>query len=167
MRLEKLSAMAELVSAIAIVVTLGYLAIQTQQNTTAVQAEVRQSMLANDLELLFRQMEYPHVASGEYAARDLTSDEEVQLISWLTVFVRVRENQWLQYKNGVIDEKSWATYRSPIRNVLSQEFSRHFWEVRSAAGEFDSGFVDDINSLLANTPIRRPTSFREALGLNE
>ena len=53
------SAIAELVSSIAILATLAYLAIQTQQNTQALQASVRQSMLTEDRELLYKQMDYP------------------------------------------------------------------------------------------------------------
>jgi len=41
----KWSAIAEVFGAVAIVVTLGYLAIQTQPNMAAVQASVRLSML--------------------------------------------------------------------------------------------------------------------------
>ena len=58
-KLEKLSALAELVSAIAILVTLGYLAIQTQQNTAAIQASVRQAMLSDDMELIHQLIDYP------------------------------------------------------------------------------------------------------------
>ena len=64
MKLEKLSSLAELVSAIAIVVTLGYLVIETQQNTAAVLASVRQAMLENDLELIRMIVDYPIVFTG-------------------------------------------------------------------------------------------------------
>ena len=55
----KWSAVAEIVSSIAILVTLGYLAIQTSQNT---QACIRQSMLTDEREMLFKQMDYPFVS---------------------------------------------------------------------------------------------------------
>jgi hypothetical protein len=167
MKLERLSALAELISAVAIVVTLGYLAVQTRQNTAATQAAVRQSMVVEDRELLFKQMEFPFVAAGEYNGRELTRDQRVQLISFLVAMVRVRENQWLQYQNGVIDEATWATYRVPLLIILSQPFSRRWWQIRSEAGEFTEGFVNDVNELLADTPIQTPTSMFEALGLED
>ncbi len=104
MKLKKISALAELISAIAIVVTLAYLALETHQNTIAVQATIRQSMLAEDRELVFKQMDYPFVAPWLYGSRQLTDVEKTQLASWLIVFIRGRENQWLQYRAGVIDE---------------------------------------------------------------
>ncbi len=166
MKIEKLSAIAELVSAVAIVVTLGYLAVETQQNTAAIQATVRQEMLASDLEILLYQMEYPHVMPGAYGGRELTADEEGQLMSWLIAFIRIRENHWLQYQNGVIDEATWASYRAPIASVLSQQFSRAFWEARTGAGRFDPGFVNDVNSLLADIPVQSFTTAREAFGID-
>ena len=164
MKLERLSALAELVSAVAILVTLGYLAIQTRQNTAAVQASVRQSMIADDRELLFQQMAFPHVAPGEYN-RDLTAEEEVQVISWLIAFIRVRESHWLQYQNGVVDEATWATYRAPLAIILSQPMSRLYWDTQSEAGQFDPGFVRDVNGFLADTPVETSRSMSEAIGL--
>ena len=48
MNWTKASAMAEILSSIAILVTLIYLAIEIQQNTDATQAEIRQSTLESD-----------------------------------------------------------------------------------------------------------------------
>ena len=143
---------------------LGYLAVQTQQNTAAIQASVRQSMIADDRELLFQQMEFPHVAPGEYN-RELTAEEEVQLISWLIAFIRVRESHWLQYQNGVVDEATWATYRAPLAIILSQPLSRLYWDTQSKAGQFDPGFVADIDSFRADTQVQNSGSMSEAVGL--
>lgn len=165
MKIEKLSAIAEIVSAVAIVVTLGYLALETQQNTAALQATVRQEMLSSDLQILIKQIDYPHVMPGAYGGRELTADEEGQLMSWLIAFIRIRENHWLQYQNDVIDEATWATYRAPIASVLSQQFSRSFWQARTADGRFDPGFVSDVNSLLADIPVQSFTTTREAFGM--
>jgi len=155
MKLEKLSAMAELVSSVAIVVTLGYLAIQTQQNTTAIQANVRQAMLADERELLFKQMDYPFVSpTNGYDGRELTREEQVQLDSWTLAFLRVRENQWLQFQNGVIDEATWDTYRFAIPYVLTTENGRSLWEARSVRGEFDDGFIRNVDELLAESPVQ-------------
>ena len=167
MNLEKVSTIAELVSAIAIVVTLGYLAIETQQNTNAVMASIRQAMLAEDRELLFQQMEYPHVAPGLYGAKQLTDEEKVQLASWLVVFVRGRENQWLQYQSGVIDKTTWEVYRTPLRNVLLNEPAKSFWRIRSQRSEFAQGFVEDVNQFLSSAPVQSGRSLDQSLGFIE
>lgn len=166
MKLEKLSALAELVSAVAIVVTLGYLAVQTQQNTTAVQASVRQAMLVDDLGLIQMQLDNPILITGRSGAADLSDDELVRLGTNLLGLFRTRENQWLQYQNGVIDERTRRTYQTAIPAVLSTEFMRSWWRNRSQRGEFDESFVIVVNNLLGKHPLPPATSIRESLGFD-
>ena len=61
MKLEKLSAMAELVSSVAIVVTLIYLAVQTQQTNIALHAASREATMMADVTMLAAAMENPEV----------------------------------------------------------------------------------------------------------
>lgn len=164
MNLTKVSAVAEIVSSVAIVVTLVYLAIQTQQSALAVQASVRQGMLDSDRALLFLQVENPDIAIARDTNSDLTDEDAVRLASYLIATVRVRENQWLQYQNGVIDERTWLTYSSPILAVFSTERTRSWWRNRSSSGEFDQGFVDMVDQLLLDNPLRPARSLKEALG---
>lgn len=166
MKLEKLSALAELVSAVAILVTLGYLAIQTQQNTAAVQATVRQAMLVDDLGLIQMQLDYPILLTGRSGDADLSDDELVRLHANLLGLFRTRENQWLQYQNGVIDERTWRTYQTAIPAVLSTEFMRSWWRNRSPRGEFDEGFVTVVDKLLEVHPLRPAKSIRESMGFD-
>ena len=166
MKLEKLSAAAELVSSIAIVVTLGYLAIQTRQNTTAIQATVRQAMLADDLEIIRQQLDYPSATPARFGGSDLTDEELIQLNSTLLALVRVRENQWLQHQNGVIDEQTWLTYRTALTAVFSTEFTRSWFRNRADRGEFDPEFVDMVNEFFSHNPPRPGQSVRETLGFD-
>lgn len=164
MKLEKLSAIAELVSSIAIVVTLGYLAIQTSQNTQAIQANVRQAMLNDDRELLFQAMEYSSTFTQMIRGEELTDEQLYELSAYFVGSMRVRENQWLQYRNGVIDEQTWLTYQQPIAIMLSNEFSRTWWRNRSETGEFDAGFVEMVNDLLAARPVMPVSTVAESVG---
>ena len=166
MKLEKLSALAELVSAIAIVVTLGYLAIQTQQNTAAVQASVRQTMLQDDMELIRQLSDYQFMYTGRSGDGELSDEDLVRLHTNILSLVRSRENQYLQYVNGVIDERSWRTYHSAIPAVLSTDFSRSWWKNRTGRGEFDEGFVSAVTSILDSNPPRPAQTVRESLGFD-
>ena len=164
MKLEKLSALAELVSAIAIVVTLGYLAIQTQQNTAAVQASVRQAMLQDDLDLLRMLSDYPIMYTGRSGDSQLSDEDLVRLHVNMLSLIRSRENQYRQYLNGVIDERSWRTYQAALPAVFSTDFSRSWWRNRGGRGEFDEGFVAIVNDILTSSPTRPVQSVRESLG---
>ena len=166
MKLEKLSAAAELVSSVAIVVTLGYLAVQTRQNTAAIQATVRQAMLADDLEIIRQQLDYPGTTTARFGGPVLTDEELIRLNSTLLALVRVRENQWLQHQNGVIDEQTWLTYRTALTAVFSTEFTRSWFRNRAERGEFDQEFVEMVNELFASNPPRPGRSVRETLGFD-
>jgi len=166
MKLEKLSALAELVSAIAIVATLGYLAVETQQNTAAVQASVRQAMLEGDLELIRQLLDYPLLFTKRSGDAELTDEDLVRIHAFVLGIIRSRENQWLQYQNGVIDERSWRTYRSAILGALSSDFTRSWWRNRANRGEFDEGFITTVNKLLEENPPRPAQSIRDSLGFD-
>lgn len=146
MKLERLAAIAEIASSIAVVATLGYLAVQTRQNSLAIQATVRQAMLAEDRALLFKQMDYPFVRPGAYDSETLSEEQQGQLASWLTAFSRGRENQWIQYRNGVLDEATWSSYAIAIPIVYEPVFAREYWHANSY--QYQPGFVEYVNDLL-------------------
>ena len=150
----------------AVVVTLVYPAVQTQQNTTAIQASIRQAVLTDDRELLLSQIEFPIVVTGRSGGDDLTDDYPVRVAANLVAFVRVKENQWLQFQNGVIDDQTWSTYKAAIPMVLSTEFCRSWWRNRSGEGEFNEGFVAMVNAALENHPDANGVQLRERLGFD-
>ena len=165
MSLTKISALAEIVSSVAILVTLVYLAIEMRQNTVATQGVIRQEMLADDRELILTAIEFPITQSGRFHdLSELSDDEIVQLGSFLIAFTRSRESQWLQYQNGVIDETTWYGYREALKTVLSSELTRSWWLNRISRGEYDQGFVDNVNELLADAPIIEVRSMSEQMG---
>ena len=147
----KWSAIAEVVSSVAILLTLMYLAIQTQQNTDAIQGSVRQAMLSEDRESVYKVIDYPFLNQRT----GLTEEQKVQLSHYLIAFLRMRENHWLQYQNGVLDEATWKAYRAPLVVVIfSSEFGRTLWQLYSELGIFDSGFVDSTNAWVAGLKIQ-------------
>jgi len=157
MKLDRMSAVAEIVSSMAILGTLVYLAVQTAQNTAAVQASTRQAMLAEDRELIALRLEYGVNLLMTREVGSLSDDERDRLSSWLVVFIRNRENQWLQLQSGGIDEETWRTYSGAIAPILSYEITRPWWTERSSRGEFDPGFRNYVNGLLSETPVQRLT----------
>jgi len=162
MNWTKLSAMAEILSSVAILVTLVYLAIQTQQSADAIQANTRQAILDADQQFLIKVMEYPEIYTSQFKPA-LTDEEKVRLGAYLILFVRMRENNWLQYRNGVLDEVTWDSYRSSIVQVLSDSTSRGWWQ-NYAIGRraFDSEFVSLVNELLADTPVQERSMLIQA-----
>ncbi len=164
MNLTKASALAEIISSVAILITLAYLVLETHQNTVAIQGTIRQAMLAEDRELLLKRIDYPFLSIETRDVAGLNDNEKIQVSNWLIAFTRTRENHWLQYQNGVIDEATWSSYLAPYVNVMSMEPSRAWWRVRVARRAYDQGFIDYIDGILAETPIRPVQSISEDTG---
>ena len=167
MNWQALGTIAEIIGALVLVATVMYLAIQTRQHTLAVQASVRQAMLAEDRELLFKQMDFPFTAFPMYEKRELSDDQLVQLASYLMALMRSRENYWLQYRSGGIDEATWDTFRMPVQISISSPIGRTLWNNLCAGGMFNAGFVNAINRHLEEDTLPDPVTVRQLLGLDE
>lgn len=155
---SKWSAVAEIISSIAILVTLIYLSIQTQQNTAAIQANTRQTMITTDLEALKAGMDYPSALVHMRTSENISDEEKNRIVTWLIMLVRTREYQWFQYKNGLLDKQAWEAYLSGISSNLSFPRTRKWWN-HVANNYFDHEFVDEVNRYLANKPVTRNFSY--------
>ena len=154
MNWTKVSAAAEIISSLAILITLLYLVVEIGQNTTSLQANARQEILDQDADFLMSRVNNPKLARLPDKP-DLTDDEIQQLANHTLVFVRMRENAWLQYKSGALDEATWASYRRAIPNVLHNQRMRTWWQRAVVDREvLDPGFIAMVNELLSNEPLR-------------
>ena len=145
-------------SSVAIVVTLAYLAIQTQQNTRALQASARQASLDSELGVLYKAMEYPILYAGpeggpgrliELSAPGYTREDIIRIILWEVATIRARENYWLQYRDGALDAETWESYRSVlVQRIRGSERTRKVWELY--ANQFDPDFAAEVNSYVSD-----------------
>lgn len=153
----KWSAISEILGAIAIVATLMYLAIQTEQlseqtrqNTEALQAGARQAALDAELGLLHAMIENPILygtPDDDFALDGYDDIDGRRAAAWQLAFFRTRENFWIQHQYGVLDARIWESYRSVlVENLQDQEPARQIWQ--SASDQFDQRFVDEVNSYL-------------------
>jgi hypothetical protein len=152
MNWTKASAIAEILSSIAIVVTIGYLAVEIKQNAEATRAEIRQEILASDQQLLEMLIDDPKLSLIWYR-EDLTDEEKTRLGYFLITHLRMRENNWLQYQNGILDEESWRIYSRSLITVLSGRQTRKWWSGFGVERLFDSEFIAAVNELIANQPV--------------
>lgn len=164
MDLTTLSAIAQIVGSAAILITLAYLAIQTRQNTVAIRGATRYSALEGELVILNLLMEHPLVMRGVLGDLTDTSEEEViRLSALLRSVIRTREIHWFQYRNHVIDETTWQSYRNALGALLSSEVTRPWWENVSARSPWAPDFIAHMNDYLAGVPIEN-TSIKQWAG---
>jgi hypothetical protein len=142
MSIQDWAALGEIVNSIAILITLIYLAVQTRQNTAAVQSSVRHTMVQEDRESLRMVIDYPTLNKRN----NLTEEEETRLQAYLVHFLRARENHYLQYRNGVLDKATWVSYRNALFPVVfSSPYGRALWNSPIVRADFDRGFQESID----------------------
>ena len=152
MNWTKASAVAEILSSVAILITLVYLVVEIQQNAEATQAETRQAILDSDQQYLELYIDSPELSVLQFKA-DLSDEERIRLSYLLITFVRMRESNWLQYENGTLDEVTWRAYQGSIVAVLSAPQARRWWQNFGVERIFDSEFISLVDELLANQPL--------------
>jgi hypothetical protein len=149
MKLEKWALIAEIVSAIAIVLSLIFVGLQVRQgteetaaNSKALEATVRESMLNADLSILQSLLPY-----GNMAASPTTPEEMARQTAFAYMLGRTRENYWKQHENGMLDDESYLSYRETfLRLLVRSDFALQVWEENNPY--LVPGFVAEINGEL-------------------
>ena len=152
MNWTKASAVAEILSSVAILITLIYLVVEIQQNAEATQADTRQAILDSDQQYLELLIESPELHLLQFKP-DLSDEERIRLSYLLTTFVRMRESNWLQYENGTLDDMTWQAYRLSLVAQISYPRTRIWWQNFGVERIYDSEFISLVNELLANQPL--------------
>ena len=128
MNWEAIGAIGEIIGAIAVVVSVLYLAFQIRQNTQATQGATiqgvtdtiqRENRWSSDLgEVFLKAIESPDTISKV---------EAFQVGEWLTAAMSARQNEYLQYRRGLIDKEMWEASRGIIQTIMSIRFCRDWW----------------------------------------
>lgn len=161
MKIEKLAAVSEIVSSICIVLTLIYLAVQTnhmseqteqmalqyRQTTDAILATSRQETMSADIAMIAAMIGTPEAWSNiDRPFAELTQTEQAQARNVYAGLLRIREYAWFQYKNGILDEATLRTYLNPLPRWIARASGGELWERHSV--ELDPEFVSYVNALI-------------------
>ena len=156
MNWEAIGAIAELLGALGVIVSLIYLAAQIRQNTRSACSASFQVAAAEAGQI------YRVIAENSEAARvfrigmqeptRLDSDEMVRFVSLLASMFRGYENMFVQYQNRKVDEASWAAWRTSMVTALESPGGSCFWEARGRS------FRQDFQRLVAESA---PENFPE------
>ncbi len=145
MNRTNLSALADIVGSIGVVVTLIYVAMQTErlarqtkQNTVAIVSNSRQQSLNAELQLLRMIVDYPVTGLSYEAATDQDGLRRQRAVD--LAFFRIREQQWFQFRDDQLDQATWQSYSNPR---IAQR-----WKQSSSIG-YAPRFVSAVNEALA------------------
>ena len=135
MKLEKWALLAEIVSGVAIVVTLIVLIFETNANTGATLAANRQSIASRAEAILFRQTDpaLARVIAKVVQGSDLDEVESIIYFGFLHGRMRNVEEAYLQYLEGNLSRQYWETRLNAALANLQTQYSREvFYEAITA-----------------------------------
>ena len=127
MKLSKLNEWLSLAANIGVIAGIFFLVIEIQQNTDAQLVASRQQMLEADLSIIDDLMENPEFLL-EANNPDISDTDYTKLRMYWVKSLRSREYAWIQYRDGLMDDKTWESYFKPIENTFSTGRGKEYIE---------------------------------------
>jgi hypothetical protein len=153
--LSDLADIAEIAGAIAVVVSLVYLAIQVRQNTDSVRSATLQANTALWSSLLSGLAERGTVeayAAGLSGSKDISPMQYTQFFLLCRGLFAAFENQHYQFRRGVLDRETYEGYERAIsEQLLAFPGFRMWWE--QSRSVFSPPFVAHVDEMIRRTPV--------------
>jgi len=131
MDLQTFVAMAQIVSALAVTLTLIAVIVSLRQNTRSQKALVVDSLAAAITSINVPAMESPFLGSAlSKATADWASanrEERIVAHYFLFSLFKLLENAWYQQKAGILDQAHWLGWESLLRKYYHAEGVRRVW----------------------------------------
>jgi len=141
-KLEAVNALAQLIAAIGVIVSLFYLAAQIRQNTRSMRAVVVDSLAHSLVDLLGPHAQNPEslrafsvVTENWNAASD---EDRARTLPFIFATFKLFENAWFQQRQGTLDREQWEGWDAYIRIYYHRPGVKTWWTMRRAA--FAAGF---------------------------
>lgn len=153
MNWDAISAIAEIIGAAAVVVTLAYLAVQVRQNTRMNASAIRQSFYDYTARQMLHGTDSPEFGvlldKAGMTDTELSNDERIQILRFFQAVFVGYQGAYFQYRHNALHADDWATCRALLRSfwlLPGAETSRQ-WEQFKAGGFFDEEFVAEVEKL--------------------
>jgi hypothetical protein len=152
MNWEAIGAIGEIAGALAVIATLGYVAIQIRQNTAALNSSSRQALVDNDRYSLIAALENADLLEKLGREEPLSPQDQIRYTSIWVLDLRNRELEYFQYKAGALDEAAWTSYQQTLHYTFGTERDRLWW-AKVGRESFDRDFVAMVDEFIADAPL--------------
>lgn len=148
-----IGAVADLGGAIAVVVSLVYLAVQIRDNTRSSRSATRQSIVDSivAINMIWPQSEsFTQVLADHVAGKQLPHHQALQLSGFCYAYLRCWENVHFQYRNGMLSDEDWSGFRQNVKALLQVKAFQDFWKREHKV--FTEAFQSEVRRLLDEIP---------------
>ena len=155
LRLSDWANIAEVVGALAVVLSLIYVGIQVRDNTEAVRASNRQQLVDRAHSATNNAATSPELAAaiaklsrGEM----LTPAEHVQYSFFVRAMLYDVQEAYLLYREGRLDERYWKTRSALFSAYMEQSLAQEVYSRDKGQGVLHQDFVTWADSVLQENP---------------
>lgn len=152
MNWDAIGAVGEIAGAIAVVLSLIYLATQIRQSTRESQATSRDNVSKGISDVMMRIAADPETTElygqGLMNPADLTDSETRRFDMLMYATFESFESAYSQWQRGVLAGEDWHKWKSTIGTYMSQPGCQSFW-VR-ASGNFTPSFIEYVETVERN-----------------
>ncbi len=129
MNWEAISAISEIVGAIAVVISLIYVAAQIRQNTKMMRSAAKQSLTEASQNFIYtaidKSEEWVKLTTGDDPS---TPEEEARMSLMVRAMLRGFESQCYQYESGLLEDDEWYALRAAIKDLCSLPGFNRCWQ---------------------------------------
>jgi hypothetical protein len=150
MNLNDLANIGQVIGAIAVVISLIYVALQIRQNTNAVRSATTQSVhehFANWYHLIAADAELSRIAAdGLRDYLSLPENERTRFIAAFMSFLSYSQNAFLKWRQGLLAPSLWLGWEQVMMNLFGAPGGKAFWKERGYmfGDEFRRYIEDDL-----------------------
>ena len=150
MSLQTIVSLAEIISALAVTLTLIAVMVSLQQNTKSQKALAVESLAAAITAINVPGMESPALGAAlAKATADWNSaspEERMVAHFFLFSFFKLLENAWYQQKAGILDQAQWIGWETMLRKYYRADgVQRSWWPARK------NGYSPEFQKFLSKT----------------
>ena len=176
MSLEEWGAIAEIVGAMAVIITLIYLAVQVKHskesfdaNTKAIRGQAITDVTRNvhdQMQILAQGHDMTEWFRKFVTEESLDSKDAILTDAFLSAIFMARQNEFLQWQQGLLDETVFKSLHHVTRVLLLTPNGEHWWnhEGRRAYGP---EFVELVDILCSDSSSDELEKFKHAIRLEE
>jgi len=162
---EAVGALAEIASAVGVVLTLAYVAVQIRHNTRALRSTVHDAASSQMREVHNVIIADPVLhriwTEGLEEPQKLDPLERARLFHVFFLILGAYETFYFQFRVGTLDAGRWEANRVQLQNYMSGPAFREYWSKR---GDF---FSSEFRSLVASLDLSGGVRLAQLAGLVE
>jgi hypothetical protein len=152
MNLQDLGNLGEFVGAMAVVVSLAYLALQVRQNTRASRAETYQNLSALNVSTMNNVASSPEHTrffnAGLRNFAELDEEDKTQFSFTMHCFFTGFQNAFYLHRYGNLERELWEQWRAQLGWYTQRAGVIEWWELSRYL--FSEGFQNFVNELMAS-----------------